>query len=317
MPTYVIILNPTNFKEFISKEDYEIFAGADWPPYNEFVQNNRIEEPSIKIEIDEFLKAMNENYLAAKLAQQHKRANNLQTVVKFLSYSIVPAVVGLCLFAVNFSSWINFFSILLAFWFVNLLHNVAMHRWLSHEQFEPKWYVRPLLLWNLTLVGCWRPMTWVNTHKSHHFNTDTEFDPYPPSIGFWRLLFGLYQPHRDYQLTTELQQKDIQFVDKYYYWLYTANLIVFFLVDPNIVFLSFAFLKLYTYVNNAIQNWMLHGSDRNGQPSNIPVLYEFLFSGDGLHKNHHEKPFAFNYGFKERSDPVYFLIRFLAKKAKR
>jgi len=312
-PTYFIILNPINLKEFVSKEDYEIFAGTEWPSYEEFVQNTKIKKSSIAAEIKNFVELMYKKHLTKQIEEPKKTKN---VFFNFLVSLAIPAIIGLSLFAFNFTSWTNFFCILLVFWFVNLLHNVTLHRWLSHEQFEPKWYFRPLLLWNLTLVGCWQPLEWVVRHKSHHFNTDTEFDPYPPSIGFWRLLVGPHQSHRDYQLTTELQQKDIQFVDKYYYWLYTANLIVFFLVDPNIVFLSFAFLKLYTCVNNAIQNWMLHGSDRNGQPSNISVLYEFLFSGDGLHKNHHEKPFAFNYGFKERSDPVYFLIRFLAKKVK-
>lgn len=302
----------TNLKEFVSKENYDVFAGSDWPPYDEFLQNTKIKKSNIKIEIDNFVALMFEKHLAKR---KQKRKQTLKLSAIFFLVSVVPAIVGLCLF--SFNSWTNFFSIVLGFWVVNLLHNVAVHRWLSHEQFEPKWYVRPLLLWNLTLVGCWRPLGWVNTHKSHHFNTDTELDPYPPSIGLWRLIVGSYQSHRTYQLTKELQQKDIQLVDKYYFLLYTANLIVFFLIDPNIVFLSFAFLKLYTLVNNAFQNWMLHGSDQNGQPSNISVYYEFLFSGDGLHKNHHEKPFTFNYGFKERSDPVYFLIRFLAKDAKR
>ena len=301
----------TNIKKFVSEEDYAVSAGADWPSYDKFLQNTDIENSDIKIEIDNFVKFMLEKHLAK---QKQERKKNQKLLVIFFLFSVVPAVVGLCLF--SFSSWINLFSILLIFWLVNLLHNITLHRWLSHEQFEPKWYVRPLLLWNLTLVGCWRPLRWVDTHKSHHFNTDTELDPYPPSIGLWRLIIGSYQFHRTYQLTKELQQKDIQLVDKYYFWLYTANLIMFFLIDPNIVFLSFAFLKLYTIVNNAFQNWMLHGSDRDGQPSNISVLYEFLFSGDGLHKNHHEKPYAFNYGFKERSDPVYFLLRFLAKKQK-
>jgi len=249
--------------------------------------------------------------LAATQAYTRK---NQYLIAKFLGFTILPAVIGLILFVLNFSSWINFFSILLAFWVVNFLHNVTLHRWLAHEQFEPKSFVRPLLLYNLTLVGCYSPLRWVDAHKSHHFNPDSEFDPYPPSIGLWRLLVGPYQRNKNYQLTNELQKKDIQFIGKYYFWIYIANLVLFFSIDPNIVFLSFAFLKLYTFINHAFQNWLLHGGARDGKPSNISAVYDIIFSADGLHKNHHEKPFVFNYGFTQRQDWFYFVLQFLAKK---
>lgn len=310
-PAYFFTVNSLNFKEFVSKDDYEVFAGSNWPSYDEFIEKIKIKNPNIKIEIDNFVMMMHDQHLVRQEQQRKKIKHNS---FKFLLTLLGPAVLGLFLFVFNFSSWANFFFLLLTFWFINLLHNVTVHRWLSHEQFEPKWYFRPLLLWNLTLVGCWRPLDWVKWHKSHHFNADTESDPYPPGIGFWRLLFGPHQSYCDYRPTKELQRKDIQFVDKYYFWLYTANLIVFFFIDPNIVFLSLIFLRFYTVLSNACQNWIMHGADRNGQPTNVPVLYELVFSGDALHKNHHEKPFLFNYGWRDRRDWLYFLLQFVAKK---
>lgn len=235
-------------------------------------------------------------------------------IAKFMLFMILPAVIGLFLFVINFSSWTNLFFILLIFWLINLLHHVTLHRWLTHEQFEPRSYIRPLLLYNLTLVGCYWPLKWVDAHKSHHFFPDTKSDPYPPSIGLWRQIVAQMQLIKHFKLTKELQKKDIQFVNKYYFWIYIANLIVFFLIDPNIVFLSFAFLKLYTQVNHGFMNWVLHGSALDGKPSNVSSFYDIIFSGDSLHKNHHEKPSVANFGFTQRHDWFYFLLQFLAKK---
>lgn len=234
-------------------------------------------------------------------------------VAKFLLFVILPAGVGLFLFVINFTSWTNLFFILLIFWCISFLHHITLHRWLTHEQFEPRSFVRPLLLYNLTLVGGALPLQWVDAHKSHHFFPDTEFDPYPPSLGPWKLLTGQAQTHKNFKLTKELQKKDIQFVNKYYYWIYMANLVLFFLIDPNIVFLSFVFLKLYTSVVNACMNWILHGSALNGKPTNVSAFYNIICYGDSLHKNHHETPSVFYFDRTPRHNWSYFLLQFFVK----
>lgn len=231
-------------------------------------------------------------------------------------FMVLPAVVGLFLFVINFSSWTNLFCILLIFWLINFFNHVTLHRWLTHEQFEPRSLVRPVLLYSLTLVGNIRPLDWVQAHKSHHFFPDTKFDPYPPSLGLWTLLTGVMQWPKGIKLrfTTELHKKDIQFVHKYYFWIYIVNLVLFFLIDPNIVFLSFVFLKFYSLVIGACMNWILHGSSLHGKPTNVSAFYNCICYGDNMHENHHKNPSVFYFDFAQRHNWFYFLLQFFVKK---
>ena len=57
-------------KNYISKIDYERFAGEDWPSYENLINNNYIVTPELKIEIDDFLNLAHENYITQKKQDQ-------------------------------------------------------------------------------------------------------------------------------------------------------------------------------------------------------------------------------------------------------
>lgn len=51
-----------NLKKIIDKKSYRDFKGADWPNYENFVDNNYVVTDKIKIEIDQFVSMMEEQY---------------------------------------------------------------------------------------------------------------------------------------------------------------------------------------------------------------------------------------------------------------
>jgi len=58
--------------------------------------------------------------------------------------------------------------------FVTRVANIGYHRWLTHQQFEPSWLGRKLMLWFMVITAEAPPGHYVVSHLQHHANTDKE-----------------------------------------------------------------------------------------------------------------------------------------------
>lgn len=310
-------INP-QLADVVPKERYEIFAGADWPSYDNFINREPIYNESIEDEILKFVNDSKVVYRRNLLRQIFQRKGNIQSIytpLTFLIQLVLPGIVGTGIYFYLGGTWTKLFALFAVFYVINFLYNFSIHRWLSHFQVDPKTPVKYFLLWITTTIGCYRNISWVATHRCHHQYPDTKWDPYPACFGPAKLIMNIHHGiHPYWAQLNSLGDTALDFVDRHYFKLYFLNLVVFALIDIDIVLLSFAFLRLYTFIIHGYSSWEFHQGKLDGVPDNIPIYFEFLFGGDALHKEHHDNPKKFNCSIPGRIDPAYYLMRWIAKK---
>ena len=62
-------MNSNNLDKVISIKDYKIFAGPDWPSYQEIVAGKKSNNADIQAEVDEFV---------IKMQQTHQKNRDLE-----------------------------------------------------------------------------------------------------------------------------------------------------------------------------------------------------------------------------------------------
>lgn len=298
------------FRKKISHDQYEIFKGIDWPSYSDYCrgvksQLQHINEEIIALEKTTFVTSSKHSFFKLfRNIPQH------QVLIK----ALLPGIAGLLIFLYTETNYWTMIPICLFFYVINYFYNVGVHRWLSHNQFTPQTWFKYFLLYCSVAVGGFRIEHWVKAHIAHHRYTDTDQDPYSPKRGFWKLFFCYNGDVKNtIKLPKVFDDPTVNFVSKNHTQLYLANLVLFAAIDINLFLLSFLFLKFYAYVLGGLVNYLFHVSDNTITPTNLPWYLEFVFVGECLHKNHHDRPWQFNYGNNDRLDFSYWLIKYFSK----
>jgi|TARA_B100001250_G_scaffold29152_2_gene23905 fatty-acid desaturase len=172
---------------------------------------------------------------------------------------------------------------------VSRIANAGYHRWLTHNQFQPTWLGKNIMLYFMVLTGEAPPGHYVIAHLNHHKYTDEEGDPHgPKQIGFWNLTLGRYGETKPVFMRNYARNKDAQWVTEHYWSLYLANWILFALINPYLnVWLACMFCWSWLQMINL--NWRGHGGTK-GTPTNLGRISNLFMGGEDYHKNHHENP---------------------------
>jgi stearoyl-CoA desaturase (delta-9 desaturase) len=221
--------------------------------------------------------------------------NNSQ-VIKFY-ITLICAITGLFFYIHNEGTLFKAVLIYLGFTIVSKIANVGYHRWLAHNLLEPGAIWRKLFLWSMVSSALVKPLPYVVGHRAHHKYADTDLDPHHTGLGLWNCIIGNFNSstYRGIPVRDLLRKKDVMFVDQHYWKLYFANLAILFLIDVDIFLLSFLLLNLRMWLNIAVFNYVAHNG---GSPRNLPAWTAYIlgYSGEQLHKNHHDNPSASNFG---------------------
>ena len=51
-----------DLSKFIDEKSYRLFAGNDWPKFEDFIKGATSKDPDINVEIDNFISTMKEKY---------------------------------------------------------------------------------------------------------------------------------------------------------------------------------------------------------------------------------------------------------------
>jgi fatty-acid desaturase len=301
-----------NNKDFITEDDYTTFAGAEWPTYENFVLGNYKVSDQINDEINQYV-----------LQTKKKLANNrfrfsMSADMKFMFQYAVPALAGLIGFFLLGGTIAKFCIVFIACVYINQFYSHSVHKWLTHRQFEPKWWVRPFMLWSFTLHGTDDIANWVIGHKLHHKFADTDQDPILASDGIY---CGLIDRHttvvRDiknfsFDKQVHLPWKDVLFVSKYQHVFYCFNFLILSIIDLQLALLSLFTLRFASKFYTALSSFVFHGCGKD-QPVELKWYWELWLLGDGLHKSHHDNPGVFDLSRKGRIDPGAKIWKFFVK----
>lgn len=293
----------------VSEEEYKVFAGADWPSYKSFISGNYQTTPIISTEI----KTLIDNCYKVKDIRFQNESKKLLTT--FIINTLLPAVLGLSLFVFLSSAWYKLLYLIPAAWIVNAIWQHALHKWLTHKSFEPTWWAKPFILWILTIPGLYQLKPWVQTHLYHHRHSDTIEDPFASKLGFFSLIISANKCKDLKEVVAKKINlpKEIEFIDKYFYQLYICNLVLFFVIDPDIFLLSFLIFRFYAAFFAALSNYVIH-SGAKSEPVDLRWYWELIFFGERLHKSHHERPGVLNLSTKGKIEPASYYINIIAKK---
>lgn len=219
-----------------------------------------------------------------------------QQTIKFFALCLF-SIIGLVAFIKTGGTLEKALWIYLGFWILARIHMLTHHRWLGHNEINVGIFGRIFFLWVLISCNLVKPLHYIVCHRLHHKYSDTSKDPHANSVGFWNLLIGnLVIPKNAYvHMKDVFNKKDILFVNKYFYYLYALNLMIFYAVDPHIVMLSFLLLNLKILINATIFNYLAHGGKNGTAPINMPIwmLIVFGYWGEHNHKDHHEETLKF------------------------
>jgi stearoyl-CoA desaturase (delta-9 desaturase) len=243
---------------------------------------------------------------------------NQEQILKFCLI-LLFSIVGCYLFFKDNGSLVELFLLYIFFAVIALISNIGYHRWLAHNHFTPNKIIKFFLLWTITASALIKPLPYVVGHRLHHKYSDTDKDPHHTRLGFWNFLIGNYNTVTNVSIPVKdiLRDKDIMFVNKYYYYLYFLNLFIFYLIDYHLFLLSFLLLNLRFWISVAVFNYLAHGGKEIQSPQNLPTWTTYVFwrYGEQLHKNHHDDPSSSNFGktSKYNFDVIYYIIKFFTK----
>jgi fatty-acid desaturase len=205
--------------------------------------------------------------------------------------------------------WIpEYWITLLVFWFLfGVVGNgVAAHRYFAHGQFKVSGAMRWILGVLTSLGGIGPANYWAIQHKTHHLNSDTEYDPHSPKTGgFWYVMYGwsfaqgsndhFYLQHRFAKRLAIEHARDtlFRFFSQYHYWIIYSFCLVLALIDPVLV-LIYAAAYALDFARLGLVNWFCHRSgyrnfDTTDSSTNNLIL-GWLGMGFGWHNNHHANP---------------------------
>lgn len=285
-----------NYK--LSSREYAKVAGSDWPLYADYIKG-KINNQFIQ-EIEEY---ENKFYIekqtnSVELINKKYHSMNLFRLSQYFLFSLLPAVIAVWLF-VSIGGTLEKFIILFFFFrFKKEFWTIIVHKWLCHNQFEPKPWARTFLLFMIVVGSRASPTYYVQSHWAHHRDQDTELDPYPPTWGLLNLMLLNGKYYKTYPLGRWLIAPDIKFVLRNLVWLRIIYWTAIAFIDLDILILSFFFMNFYDRLSNGLESYLYHDGHNTQQPIDkypfigYPII---LFLGSNwMHASHSNRPWQFN-----------------------
>ena len=215
---------------------------------------------------------------------------------------ILNIIVSLLFIATQGITLPNLAIVLSLFFIMNCLGiTVTYHRYWTHSSFtfKYKWLEKFCTLCGI-LSGSGSGIGWVNIHRQHHLNSDTELDPHSAEKGFLKKFkHHILMPHKllklDYSVESGskyirrlLRNKFLIRSHQLYYLIVLTYCLFLGLAFglPGIV-LGFCMPSALTMFAQILTNFLNHKNKNVYEPVNVWWM-NILSFGDGWHKNHHD-----------------------------
>jgi stearoyl-CoA desaturase (delta-9 desaturase) len=170
-------------------------------------------------------------------------------------------------------------------------NNLAMHRYLTHGQFEVSNPVKYMFVWLGTMIGVGSPVSYAATHLVHHKYPDTEHDPHGPGRGLRSVLMC-------FQKTVDLREskvfskrmvtliKEYAWMDQYYVLWFLANAVILYSIDYKLFLFLWWIPANITAWGIGWTVWVQHWGHKptNGYFARWTPVFE------SYHANHHIDP---------------------------
>jgi fatty-acid desaturase len=191
-------------------------------------------------------------------------------------------------------------SLALMFFTSQISHNVGLHKYFSHSNFETNkfWHIFLCLVAPLHCAGS--PISYAVAHRTHHAYSDTEKDPHRPGIGLFNVAF--YQWNLKYvsiKFMKGLNDPWMAFSHKWYALIILGFFIILSVVNPLLV-LAYSVSIVFSKIGGTMTNYVCHLENNRFNYRNFNTtdnssnnLVTGLIFGE-WHNNHHADPKNWN-----------------------
>lgn len=194
-------------------------------------------------------------------------------------------------------------------------HNVALHRFYTHDQFTTSKFGEVVLAWFALMCCVGSPLSYTIVHLVHHRYSDTDLDPHGPIHGKKSFLYCFWNPPYTLENTPVFGKRLLKLSHymwmNWFYWpLIALQAFLFYLIDWK-VFLFFWWIPVSltlweiafsTYISH-VERGVLGPVDHHKFGKWVPV-HEYL------HKVHHYYPVLGKHG---DWDYTYYICKLFAK----
>lgn len=203
----------------------------------------------------------------------------------------------------NFN-WVSILTFFAVTWTLGASITMFAHRAWCHRSWIPNKVVNfiGLVLFTLSLAG--NSIGWVSVHREHHRYSDTDKDPHSPYFkSRLRIHFMNYFPKVHVQYMADLLRSPLHlWFAKNYWYINFSVMAMLYIIDPAWLLFWIAcagnhILKMHT-INSLTHNsprWVLPTSRTYGASNSMLLMVLHGFTGEALHKNHHEDPKNWNF----------------------
>lgn len=207
------------------------------------------------------------------------------------------------------------------FMFVSLGTECYMHRYLSHQSFKMRGWVK-CLLHILSIFALQGPaLMWAANHVTHHRHSDRDGDPHPSSAG-WRSWFWVgTNTNATVSIGTVkrlLKDPMCVWTRENYFKVYCGVTLVAALIDPRVAVYLFFLPAMWSFhaagfVTVCLHRYGYRNFDTPDSSRNLSIAA--LFLGAHLHNNHHANPGRYNDAIRKGEIDLHgLLIHYVLKR---
>jgi len=227
---------------------------------------------------------------------------------------LVITLIGVPAFFIMGGSWQLALAFTLYGCVTNALSQIAYHRWLCHDQFVPHRLGRLAMLYGIVMSANGSPIQYVYSHLNHHKNSDKEKDTHNPvELGLFKMWLGRYKTPEDYiSLRFLLRKRDVVFVDRHYWKLYTLFTLIHFIITPwLVIWQAFNFTHMWVALT-----WLNYAAHKDGGPSKLTGFANIWMMGEGCHDIHHKYASRLDMSHEDLTDWAgrYYIPALLARR---
>lgn len=263
-----------------------------------------------------------------KLYYQIKNTSNYTQILVAQLILYLTAILGLIL---SFNLELLMIGIILGWLFFCVGVSICLHKYSSHQTFEPKnRFIKLLLLWAGTQTTLGSVIGFAAGHRQHHRDSDGETDPFILKKSLWHniKLWFYHFPldHISPKLIKDLTiDNDYKFFHKHYWKIWAVYPSTLLIIDPLYFVYFFAIPIVYCFFGMSYVTVIAHshtwkrlfkGTAKYNDLDHSwdSKFFSILFAGEGYHHTHHVDPSKFDYNeTNSKFDFSGYLIHYLKK----
>ncbi len=187
-------------------------------------------------------------------------------------------------------------AVLWGMFLVLVLHEVAMHRYFSHNSFKTNKFWHVFLCLTVPLLNAGSPISYAIHHRAHHAHSDTDLDVHAPGLGFWNVAMVRWNYQGvNLKCFTNLKDPWIIAAHRWYFLIIAAFCGIMLMIDPLLLF-AYGISCIYTRICAVSTNYFCHIALPYFNYRNFDTKdrsYNNLLNGwlvGGWHNNHHANP---------------------------